>query len=245
MGIGTNPDFDGAFAAALDWWREAGVDHAFLDEPVSWLPPPEVKEELAKARTAPKGMAPAPAPQLPPPTRLPETLEAFRDWWMTAPELDAGRCAGRVAPRGESSPELMVLVCAPESSDSERILSGPEGRVLDAFAAACGLRDEQIYRASALPCHSPGADWSPQSNPVICEALIRHIALVRPRRVLVIGFIILPLLNHTSPQGPAVSLTFNHEGATVPMLAVRRIPAVASQPRWKSALWQAWLDWAA
>jgi len=24
-------------AAALDWWREAGVDCAFLDEPQGWL----------------------------------------------------------------------------------------------------------------------------------------------------------------------------------------------------------------
>jgi len=31
MGIGTNPDFAEAFAAALDWWREAGVDATFVD----------------------------------------------------------------------------------------------------------------------------------------------------------------------------------------------------------------------
>ncbi|EJL32139.1 hypothetical protein PMI02_01519, partial [Novosphingobium sp. AP12] len=34
-----NPEFLDDITGALDWWREAGVDSDFLDEPVSWLPP--------------------------------------------------------------------------------------------------------------------------------------------------------------------------------------------------------------
>jgi uracil-DNA glycosylase len=139
----------------------------------------------------------------------------------------------------------MILAPTPEACDRETLLSGPEGRVLDAFLKAARLPDDQIYRASALPCHSPGADWNPRTNSLIAEALNRHIHLVRPQRLLVLGFVILPLLGHDSPQGPAVSLELNHEDGTIPMLAVRRLPAAASQPRWKSALWHAWLDWSA
>ena len=40
-----------SLAAALDWWREAGVDGDFADEPRNWLARPE----------APEGAVPAPA----------------------------------------------------------------------------------------------------------------------------------------------------------------------------------------
>ncbi|MBB4857070.1 DNA polymerase [Novosphingobium chloroacetimidivorans] len=243
MGIGTNPDYAGAIAATLDWWRDAGVDMAFEDEPRSWLPPADADArhppQIESRRREPQPQAPA----APPP--LPDTLETFQAWWMTAPELDGGRCTGRVPPRGAASPELMVIACAPESEDRELLLSGPEGRLVDAFIGACGLAEGQVYRASTLPCHAPGTDWSPQANQIVSHALIQHVSLVRPKRLLVLGFVILPLLGHDSPQAAAVSLTFNHEGATVPLLAVRRVPAASSQARWKSALWQAWLDWTA
>lgn len=245
MGIGTNPDYDQAFAAALDWWREAGVDSAFLDTPRSWLPEPEASKSPAARVSGAGQMEAAKEPPAPAPLALPQDLESFRSWWMSAPELDHGGTAGRITPRGSANPTLMVLAATPEDVDRDQLLSGPEGRLLDAFLRAAELSDHEVYRASALPCHSPGADWSPEANRVTAEAIARHIALVRPQRLLVMGFVVLPLLGHGSPQGPAVSEVFNHEGASIPMLAVRRIPATASQPRWKAALWQAWLDWTA
>ena len=243
MGIGTNPDTGQAFAAALDWWREAGVDYAFLDEAQSWLPPVDEAGGPAQNRHGPPRKEPEAAPVEPAPLSIPESLNAFQSWWMSAPELDAGRCTGRVAPRGTAGAQLMILALPPEANDRDVLLSGAEGRLLDAFLSVAGINDEAVYRASVLPCHSPGADWSPAANGVVAEALVRHVELVRPERLLVLGYVLLPLLGHGSPQGPAVSTTFNHQGRTIPMLAVRRIPAVASQPRWKSALWRAWLDW--
>ena len=245
MGIGTNPDFAEAFAAALDWWREAGVDATFVDEPRTWLAPPDPKADDAPSR---KRAAPAPKPQEAAPVvdiapTLPQDIDSFRDWWMTSPDLDSGRVSGRVPPRGATEPAMMIVAAMPESGDSQALLSGPEGKLLDMFLKMAGLSDDTIYRASVLPCHSPGADWDPATNRPAMSALVQHIALVRPKRLLVIGFNILPLLQHASAQGPAVSSVFNHEGATIPMLAVRRIPAPASQPRWKCVLWRAWLDW--
>lgn len=244
MAMGAKTDFDGAIAAAMAWWRDAGVENAFVDAPTTWLQP-----ERSEGHDRPKPpsllrKAPPPeptAPAAPPP--LPETLDQFREWWLSTPDLDGGRVAGRVAPRGEQAPRLMIVTPHPESADRERLLSGPEGRLLEAFQTACGLDGAHVYHASALPCHSPGSDWSSESTTAVGRALRHHIALVRPERLLVLGFVILPLLGHASPQGPAVSLSFNHEGATVPMLAVRRLPAAASLPRWKSALWRAWLEW--
>jgi DNA polymerase len=248
MQIGTNPDYDKAFAAALDWWREAGVDAAFLDEPRSWLPPPSDPPEQASGGEARKTAAPPPvtaAPSEPAPVVLPDDLDGFRSWWMSTPELDGGRVIGRVAPRGSAGAALMIIAQMPESGDREHLLAGPEGQLVETFLATAGLPSAKVYWATALPCHTPGVDWADRGHGLAQRALLRHVELVRPERLLVIGFNILPLLGHDPAQGPAVSSCFNHEGLTVPLLAVRRIPAMASQPRWKCVTWQAWLDWTA
>jgi DNA polymerase len=250
MEIGTNPDYDEALPAAMDWWREAGVDHIFHDEPRSWLPqitqatqsytPPRIAGSTKDAKL------PEQQPlEVPTPVALPEDLAAFRTWWLNHPGLDSGRVSGRVAPRGDVEPELMIIAPMPESSDREYLLGGPEGKLIDLFLAHAGVAPAAVYRASALPCHSPAADWTTTGQESLGAALRHHIMLARPKRLLVVGFNILPLLGHASAQSPAVSSSFNHEGGTVPMLAVRKIPSVASQPRWKCILWQAWLDWSA
>lgn len=230
----------------MDWWREAGVHNVFHDEPRSWLPQsaqPALSSMPPQASTSIEDVELAVA--APAPVALPEDLAAFRSWWLSHPPLDGGRISGRVAPRGGVEPELMIIAPMPESSDREHLLGGPEGKLLDMFLAQAGTAAGSVYRASALPCHSPATDWTAAGLESLATALRHHVMLARPKRLLVIGFNILPLLGHASAQGPAVSSSFNHEGGTVPMLAVRRIPAVASQPRWKCILWQAWLDWSA
>jgi len=247
----TNPDledrdFTGQIAAALDWWRGAGVDLAFTDEPRSWLLPKQpasgdaVIAALAPVREpSTRKEEPAPTAPLPPLAPLPDDLTAFCEWWMTGPEL--GRLTGRVPPRGHAGPVLMIVAACPEDEDSERLLSGPEGHLLDGFLKAAGIGEEAVYRASVMPSHGPANEWETHA-PLLASALIRHVALVRPTRLLCLGSSIPPLLGHSSPQRPAVWDFFNHEGLTVPMLTIRRVPASVSQPRWKSGLWQAWLD---
>jgi len=139
----------------------------------------------------------------------------------------------------------MIIGPMPESSDREHLFAGVAGKQLDLFLRTAQIDAEAIYWASALPSHSPGADWTPDNHRLASAALLRHVALVKPERLLIVGFNVLPLFNNVLAQGPAVSSVFNHEGVTVPLLAVRRIPAMASQPRWKSVLWQAWLKWTA
>ena len=39
-----------SLAAALDWWREAGVDGDFADEPRNWLEKPEAAAAEASNR---------------------------------------------------------------------------------------------------------------------------------------------------------------------------------------------------
>lgn len=243
----TNPDWSDSIAAALDWWRDAGVDVAFTDEPRAWLRPEEADGSAGSASSATGRPAaamraqPPPPPPEPAPEPLPDDLEAFHAWWMSAPVLDHGPLAARVPPRGPARAALMIVIPAPEEEDGDQLLSGPTGRLIDGFLAAAGLPLEAAYRASVMPSYAPASDWAAVA-PTLGPALIRHVRLVEPERLLILGSNIPPLFGHSLPQGPAVWDIFNHEGVTVPMLTVRKVAAPASQPRWKSGLWQAWLD---
>ncbi|HUD30634.1 MAG TPA: uracil-DNA glycosylase family protein [Novosphingobium sp.] len=242
-----NPEFLHDITGALDWWREAGVDADFLDEPVSWLAPVEPEgERPAERRPARAPVADIDAP--PPPARLdpaqlPTDLAAFEAWWMSEPLLGEGDLASRVAPQGAAGARIMVVVEEPEAEDRAALLSGTQGRLLDAILGAFGTRREEVYLASALPRHTPGADWVQAREHGLGQVLAHHVRLVGPERLFVLGSNALSLIGHESPQRPAVLRSFNHEGGSIPLLASWALPALLGQPRAKPVLWRAWLDW--
>lgn len=239
------PDIEQQITAAFDWWRDAGVDCDFTDDPKSWIVDPA--EAAAKAAVPvvqfvpPKPVEPE-APKIEA-ASIPETLPAFTEWWLSEPLLDAGRVIGRVPPRGSEGADLMVIVPHPEAEDSESLLSGPQGRLLDAMLQAMGIPLDRTYIGSALPRHTPHADWNGLAASGMGLALARHIALVGPRRVLVFGAGILPLLSNDPPNSPADLRHFNHEGADFALLVARELGALLDRPRWKAAFWQRWLEW--
>ncbi|EIZ80400.1 hypothetical protein WSK_0958 [Novosphingobium sp. Rr 2-17] len=240
-----NPEFLDDISGALDWWRTAGVDCDFLDEPATWLAPPEVELAPGEPRPRPQPRkVEAAAPERPriDPATLPADLPAFKEWWMTEPLLTEGGAGLRVPPRGVKGAKVMVLVEEPESEDGDVLLAGSQGRLLSAMLTAFGIAADHAYVASALPRHTPGADWTEMTERGLGAVLTQHIALVAPQRLFVLGSNVLSLLGHEPPQGPAVLRTFNHEGAKIPMIASWALRALASQPRAKAALWRAWLE---
>lgn len=161
---------------------------------------------------------------------------------MSEPTLADGSVARRIAPRGVAGAELMIVVPEPEREDEAMLLSGPQGKLLEAMLKAFGLNADQVYFASALPRYLPGADWTAMAASGIGEVLARHVALVAPERLMVFGASVLPLLSHDPPQVPADLRIFNHDSVNVPMLACRSLAALLEQPRWKARIWQAWLE---
>lgn len=248
MAEAPNPQFLDDITGALDWWRDAGVDCDFLDEPRQWftLPDVEVQNERSPERP-PRALERESAPP-PPPTRfdpagLPQDLAAFRDWWLNEPLLEEGAAPGRVLPQGQAGAKLMIVVDMPEPDDRQALLSGAQGKLLDAMLRAFGTRREDVYLASALPRAVPAPDWAAMLDRGLGQVLAHHIGLVAPERLILLGGNVLPLLGHELPQRTAVLRTFNHDGTTVPLLASRGLSALLAQPRWKAALWQAWLEW--
>jgi DNA polymerase len=247
-------------AAVLDWWREAGVDCAFDDAPRQWI----VAADAAEEGVAPSvGVVPAegarPEPAPPPPTiggdraAWPTDLAGFASWWLSEPSLDTGQLPDRVPPRGPAGAPLMVLVPEPEVGDSDTLLSGPQGRLLAAMLAAMGLSADEVYFASALPRHTPMADWATLAAQGLGEVLRLHVALARPQRLIAFGRHIPPLLaisglgpplnGNVPTQNSLILPTINQEGGSVTLLVARDLGSLLERPIAKGAFWQHWLEW--
>ncbi|MBS0477493.1 MAG: hypothetical protein JSR28_20375 [Proteobacteria bacterium] len=238
----------GKIAAAWDWWRDAGVDCDFADEPTAWLAevPKDVAIEAPAALVAPRPVVPA----APPRPRIggtaeawPRTLDDFSAWWLAEPSLDDGRIEGRVAPRGIAGAKLMILVDHPEAEDTERLLAGPQGRMLASLLRALGLGEDQTYVASALPRHMPMPDWAALAADGLGTLTAHHIALARPQRLLVFGSNVSSLLGHDPAKSDGFLPIFDHEAPRIPALVAPGLTALAARPRGKARLWQALLDW--
>jgi len=231
--------------AALDWWREAGVDAVYTENPQGWLTDPATQavDAPADAKRTEQPVAP-PAPAIGGPrANWPQDLATFRQWWLTEPSLDEGGLAPRIAPMGEAGADLMVVVSMPEEGDRETLLSGPQGELLDGFLTAAGLPADKVYRAGALPRHTPLADWAELDRAGLGAILAHHVALAQPKRLLVLGRVILPLCGHDPAQGAQKLRSFNHEGGRVPTLYEVGLERLLSNWQSRARLWQRWLEW--
>lgn len=240
-------------AAAFAWWTDAGVDHDYADDPADWLARPAAQGTPAEAgQPATLPVVARPAASLPPATLQPpplaqadwpRDLDAFSRWWLEEPALDQGRLTGRVPPRGNRGARLMVVVEQPEAGDSETLLSGPQGRLLADMLAAMGIAPETSRIASVLVRHTPMPDWAGLAQAGFGDLLAHHIALAAPERLILLGSNILPLVGNNLTNFAENLPRFNHEGQSIPVFAARGLPALLERPRWKSGVWQGWLDW--
>jgi len=233
--------FADQLAAAHDWWREAGVDSDFADEPRNWLERPAAPspETVPAARPA--------APEVPPlggdSARWPQALPDFAAWWLEDAGLETGGTAPRVAPRGVAGAELMVLVPMPEAGDTGQLLAGPQGKLVSAMLAAMGIGEDAAYLAAALPRHASHPDWQALAQRQLGNVLVHHVGLVRPKRLLLLGRAMLPLFGHDPAQAGATPRQIALEGCEVPALASFGPEALLATPRFRAGLWRGWLDW--
>lgn len=165
-------------ASMLGWWLEAGVDVAVQEEPRNWL----------------KGEAPAaesPAPDAPAPEQqLPETLDLFRDWLGTAAATPAaGAGARRVLPNGAEGAEVMLLADAPSAEEAAagQPIAGEAWELTERMLAAIGIRAEDAYCANISCLHAPGRRMSAEELEACGAIARRHVALARPKRLLLLG----------------------------------------------------------
>ena len=260
------PDWPRAsLEAALGWWTEAGVDCSFHDEPTDWLAAARDSKAGPAGVAAPPRIA-APSPAEPPkrptdararmastenvgaiggnPAHWPQTLDNFADWWLTEPSLCPAPAAARVSPSGPAGAPLMVLVPAPEPGDSQALMAGREGKLLDAILAAMGLSRDVIYLASALPAPMAMPDWQALRAAGLGDVVMHHVALVMPQRLLVLGKTdISSLITHDPAKNAAILPSINQERASVPLVLDYALATLLAQPSLKRRVWTNWLEW--
>ena len=251
-----------SFEAALGWWNEAGVDSSFHDLPTDWL----AAANDTKARPANSDPQPAIVSPEPPkrttdarariaaseqmatiggnPSQWPQKLEDFGSWWLTEASLSPAPAAGRVPPAGPANAALMVLVPAPEPGDAQVLLSGREGKLLDAVLVGMGLSRSDVYLASALPAAMAMPDWQALHDAGLGNVVMHHVALARPKKLLVLGKTdISSLIAHDPANNAAFLPAVNQQRASVPLALEFALATLLAQPSLKRRVWTNWLEW--
>jgi DNA polymerase len=162
-------------ASALAWWSEAGVDTLVAEEPRDWLKP---KALASPAVSEPEAMvAPVEA--------MPDTIDAFHAWLATE-TLPFPTIGARLAPVGDPSSGLMVLVDMPTQSGSW--FEGEAEPLFDRMLAAMnGLSRDKLYLAALAPARPLNGRIDSTHARRLGEIARHHIGLVRPRAALLFG----------------------------------------------------------
>lgn len=197
-----------SLASALEWWRDAGVETLSEDEPRDWLARPVAVPE-AIAGPAGETIAATAAPEVP----LPDTLDAFIAWRMSDAAPEADWLTPRIAPSGPADADWMILTDMPEADDSDSLMSGAAGRLLGRMLAAIGQKRESVHLA-ALAWARPLTGQVPgDAEARLIELALHHVALVAPKKLLLLGQTANRVLGTTSGSAPANSLhDIKHSG---------------------------------
>lgn len=220
--------FGDEVASAFAWWAEAGLHTFVTDAPTDWLAP-----------AAPPPSAPAAA--VPAASALPDDLAAFQALLASGDYLTGAPPARRrIAPTGNAGGALMVVTDMPDDADlrAGRLLA-TETALFDAMLRAMGTDRERIYLTPLSPARLTGGRLGEAAAP-LATLMRRHIALVRPRALLLFG-------NETSRALLALDRAaaggalrgFNHDGGTVTAIATIHPRNLRRSPALKADAWAA------
>jgi DNA polymerase len=166
--------------SVLGWWLAAGVDVAVQEEPRNWLRPaprPQARPPLV-----------APAANITRPSH--DTLAELQSWLASSAHLPlASAAAKRILPHGPEHAAVMLLSDAPALEDyaAGQPIGGDAWLLAQRMLAAIGIAPDQAYSASLSPIHAPGAKLSASDRDDYAEIARRHIALARPKRLILFG----------------------------------------------------------
>jgi DNA polymerase len=223
-------DWQKAAASALEWWRDAGVDMFVEEEARDWLArtPPPAPVTAAEADLA------APVAEA-----LPDTLEAFLEWRMGDAAPEAGWMTPRLGPTGPADAEWVIVTDVPEIEDSERLMSGPAGRLLDRMLAAVGQSRESVYLLPLATARPVTGRIAPDDEPRLAELARHHLTLLKPAKLLLLGQSASNVLAGTMGNSLTNPIRLvNHFGANTVTVASYHPRFLLERPAAKSEAWK-------
>jgi DNA polymerase len=177
---GSGPQIDGAEAmSALEWWLESGVDVLVDERPRNWL---EEKQTPSHQSESEPGSA------SPDEAGVPDSLPLFREWLASASTGAKGK-SKPVLPQGEEGAEVMLIAEAPgrEEAVAGTPIAGEAATLMERMLAAIGWNRSQAYFANLSCFYAPGAKPAAKDLQECAEAARTHIALAKPKRLLLLG----------------------------------------------------------
>jgi uracil-DNA glycosylase len=226
-------------ASLMAWWQDAGVDTLVDEVPVPWL---ERGKPVKAASVAKLDAAPA--------ATLPDTLEAYLDWWMTTNAIpDAGPSARRMAPAGDGSCGIMALIDLPDREDiaEGRLISGEAGQMFDRMLVAASketseattISRDTIRLAALAPGPVPSGRIARDHEKQLGEIAAHHIALVRPKRLWIMGEAASrAILGMELAEARGRKHNFNYSGGTVESVASLHPRLLVKSATLKRRVWE-------
>lgn len=163
--------------SALAWWLESGVDVLVDEGPRNWL-----------ERARPQISTPQEPPNIVQPSH--ETLEQLQEWLASSTHLPlASSTASRIMPHGPENPAVMLLGdgLTLEDSMAGQPIGGQSWELAKRMLAAIKIPRDQAYSASLSCFYAPGSRMSAEDREACAEIARRHIRLVKPQRLLLLG----------------------------------------------------------
>jgi uracil-DNA glycosylase len=197
-------------AMLLRWWLEAGVTDILDDAPRSWLAAPRGAESAAPVVYAPSpAHAPAPVapiihrPDLSAITRLADLEVAVRSYDGCPLRATA---TNTVFADGVPASRLLVIGETPIADDDRagRPFTGAPGQLLDKMMSTIGRNrsaspDAAFYATNMLFWRPPGnRPPTPQEIQLCLPFVLRHIELIDPIAIFILGQVPLQGLVNTS-----------------------------------------------
>ena len=187
---------------ALRLQIEFGADEALEDAPLGRLRPPLAPGPTPAARAAaPSAIPPAAPASTAGPAGSAQTAAALAAAADSLPALRAAiagfeGCALRATAANlvfaEGDPAAGLLLIGPAPSDADdragRTFAGPAGAYLDQMLASVGLDRSRLLLTPLVPWRPPGDRPPSPAERAACRPFLhRLIALVRPRRIVLLG----------------------------------------------------------
>ena len=182
--------------ALLDWQVEMGATEAIGDVPVDRTAV-VARPAAPVATAAPVGLDADPVAQAQAAAAGATTLDQLRDAIAAYPHCDLRRGARQVVfADGNPMARVMIVGEAPgrEEDRTGKPFVGPAGQMLDRMFAAIGLSrtsdepEAALYLTNVLPWRPPeNREPLPDEIAMLKPFLLRHIALVAPRVLVLMG----------------------------------------------------------
>ena len=241
MGLGELYASRAEAIAALGWLVEAGVDTLVDEAPRNWLVEP-VEPAVVSAASSAARTRPAPAPASD--TSDIERLIAEADSLGALHEAAKSLRAKPIFADGEPASGVMIVGqdAAPDDDRTGKPFSGPSGALLDRMLKAIGRDRSSVYLTNLYLWRATGSRPLSEEEARLSSLILRrHVELVRPRALLVIGDKPSKALLNTETaitklRGTWVDLQFGE--LTVPALPTFNPAYLLRMPAHKALAWR-------